>query len=707
MKGNRIIPVASSKGKAKAAKSAVHKKAKQPKNPEEQEGRHGLSRLMLRYFLVIALIPLVAVSVINFLTAKRTVLETEGKYLGTIAQRQVQEIHSYLEEMDDFAQLLSQSPAVVLTLQSLGGVNEQNLEKMLAMDEYQEVQRNVGPILQQFVNKFGFSQLYLVNPDGMVAYSVPFLALEHRNLEKKPNSATELGRVFKRTSAMMSSQASDYRIYPPTEQPSIFISSPVIHQGLYLGAVILSLDNEKLKEKLSGLEGLGENADIMLTSRVGDEILFLTDLRGNPNSAFSLTIPYEPAEGEELTPVQRSVRGQSGGALTKDFEGNEVIALWDYLPNLRIGLAVKVDKDEVFAPVNRLLRINIIVALITVLIVAIVAIMLSRSITHPINMLTQAANNLAEGDLRGEIPCRGRNEVGQLANATRTMSRNLKSLVGKVKVTGSEITKTAQFVSTNAQEQVNSAQQTGTSAIEVNTTAKQISTTSKELANTMTEVNDVTQEIALKAESDLDVLAAIQESMSKLDKANVSISGQLERIQKRANGITGIIVTMTKVADQTNLLSLNASIEARKAGQYGRGFSVVAAEIRRLADQAAASTLEIEGSVKDMLGAVQTGVGEVRGFSSQVSQSIEEITAISGRLTEVIQQVQGLPPRFDQILEGMHSQSEGAEQINQAMGQLSDSAQHTVSAVKETHRMLSSLRRSAEVLDAEISRFKT
>lgn len=707
MKGNRIIPLASSKGNASTAKQAGRKTGMPKPTGQNERGKRGLSRIMLRYFLLIALIPLVAVSMINFGTAKKTLLDTEGKYLATIAQQQVKEIHSYLEEMDDFAQLLSQSPVVVLSLQSLGDLNAQNLESMLKMEEYEEIESNVGPILEQFVNKFKFSQLYLVNTEGVVAYSVPFLPLKHRNLKKEADGETELGRVYKRTNALMSSQASDYRIYPPTGEPAIFIAAPVIHEGIYLGAIVLSLDNEQLNEQLAGLGNLGENAEIILASRVDDEILFLTDAHGRPNSAFNFSIPYEPAKGAELTPVQHAVRGHTGGGLIKDFDGEEVIALWDYLPNLRIGLAVKVDKNEVFAPVNNLLRINIFVALITVLIVALVAIAISRSITHPINILTNAANNLADGDLRAEIPCRGKNEVGQLANATRTMSHNLKSLVGKVKVTGSEITKTAQFISGNAQEQVNSAQQTGTSAVEVNTTAKQISTTSKELANTMTEVNEVTQEIALKAESDLDVLTSIQESMNKLDSANLAISGQLELIQTRANAITGIIITMTKVADQTNLLSLNASIEARKAGEYGRGFSVVATEIRRLADQAAASTLEIEGSVKDMLGAVQTGVGEVRGFSTQVSQSIEEITAISGRLTEVIQQVQGLPPRFDQILEGMHSQSEGAEQINQAMGQLSESAQHTASSVKETHRMLSSLRRSAEILSAEISRFKT
>jgi len=458
---------------------------------------------------------------------------------------------------------------------------------------------------------------------------------------------------------------------------------------------------------LTHISDSGETSEVIFASRQGDKILVLNDLHNQPGSAFKHTERFRPPAGKELTPMQQAVRGQSGGGLAIDYSGNEVLALWDYLPNLRIGLVIKVDKAEIFSPVHELLRINLVVALITIIIVALVAIALSRSITKPINTLTEASNRLANGDLRGEIPYQGKNEVGQLANAARTMSRNLKSLVGKVKVAGSEITKTAQFISTSAEQQVSTSQQTGSSAVEVNTTAKEIATTARELAQTMRDVNKVTQETALKAESGLDVLNAIEDTMSNLEEANGSVSAQLELIETRAEAITGIITTMTKVADQTNLLSLNAAIEARKAGEYGRGFSVVATEIRRLADQAASSTLEIEGSVQEMLGAVRTGVTTMGGLSSQVTASVSEIKQISKRLTEVIQQVQGLPPRFDLILEGMTSQAEGAGQINEAMSQLTESAQQTASAVRETHNLLDSLRRSAEILEAEIARFKT
>lgn len=700
------IPIASARRKALQTPGHAHAGKTRPAASDVPKKR--LSRLILLYFLLMALVPLCIISAINFWAARSTLLQIEAGYLSAISQRQIKEVRGYLKETDDFISLLAQTPGVVLTLENLSDVHSGDLVSLQTSPAYREIQKNVGPLLEQMTTRFGFSQMYLVNQDGIIVYAAPFLDLPYRNLMAEPDGITELGKVFQRTAALMSNQASDFRIYPPLGKPALFVSSPVLYEGKFLGAIVLALDNEHLNDKLSDLTGLGKTAEVIFASREDDHIIALNDLQGMANSAFNYSeIPYEPLPGRELSPIQRSVRGENGGGLATDYSGVEVLALWDYLPNLRIGLVVKIDKQEIFSPVNHLLRINLIVCALTAIVVIILAMVLARGITRPINILTDAAKRLANGDLTGEIPCHGNNEVGQLANATRTMSRNLKSLVGKVKVTGGEISKTAQFITTSAQQQVTAAQATGSSAVEVNTTAKQIATTAKELAQTMQDVNTVTMETALKAESGLDVLTAIEESMKKLASANTSVSDQLALIQTRADAITGIIATMTQVADQTNLLSLNAAIEAKKAGQYGRGFSVVANEIRRLADQAAASTLDIEGSVKEMVGAVRTGVKGMTEFSTQVSQSVEEITEISSRLTEVIQQVQGLPPRFDQILEGMTSQAEGAGQINEAMSQLSASAQQTASAVKETHRMLGSLRRSADILEAEISRFKT
>jgi methyl-accepting chemotaxis protein WspA len=167
-----------------------------------------------------------------------------------------------------------------------------------------------------------------------------------------------------------------------------------------------------------------------------------------------------------------------------------------------------------------------------------------------------------------------------------------------------------------------------------------------------------------------------------------------------------VVTTITKVADQTNLLSLNAAIEAEKAGEYGRGFAVVATEIRRLADQTAVATYDIEQMVKEIQSAVSAGVMGMDKFSEEVRRGMQEVQQVGGQLSEIIQQVQALAPRFEAVHEGMGAQATGAEQITQALAQLSEAAQQTVESLQQSGQAIDGLNQAAVNMRSGVSRFK-
>ena len=158
------------------------------------------------------------------------------------------------------------------------------------------------------------------------------------------------------------------------------------------------------------------------------------------------------------------------------------------------------------------------------------------------------------------------------------------------------------------------------------------------------------------------------------------------------------MTTITKVADQTNLLSLNAAIEAEKAGEYGRGFAVVATEIRRLADQTAVATYDIEQMVKEMQSAVSAGVMGMDKFSEEVRRGVQEVEQASTQLGQIIQQVQTLTPRFEAVNEGMQLQATGGQQINEALMQLSEAAQQTAESLQHSNRAIEQLDEAAHGL---------
>jgi methyl-accepting chemotaxis protein WspA len=263
-------------------------------------------------------------------------------------------------------------------------------------------------------------------------------------------------------------------------------------------------------------------------------------------------------------------------------------------------------------------------------------------------------------------------------------------------------TSTTQIAASGKELEATVAEQVA-STNEVTATALEIAATSKELVKTMDQVAGMAQATATSANHSQDELSKMEAVMRQLTEATISISSKLGVMNNKASNINNVVVTITKVADQTSILSLNAAIEAEKAGEYGAGFAVVAREIRRLANQTAVATLEIEQIVKDMQSAVTVGVMEMDKFNKSVGDSVERVSKISYQVAEVINKVQSLPPRFEQVSQSIEEQSEGAQQISEAMGQLSQASEQTVDALRETNNALEQLDDAARGLRNSIS----
>ena len=250
-------------------------------------------------------------------------------------------------------------------------------------------------------------------------------------------------------------------------------------------------------------------------------------------------------------------------------------------------------------------------------------------------------------------------------------------------------------------------QRLSSSTVEIAAAVREISATGKELVRTMDEVSEHASRVATMAVGGRSELAGIESTMKQLVESTASFSHKLAAIKDHADHITAIITTITKVADQTNLLSVNAAIEAEKAGEYGRGFLVVAREIRRLADQTAVATFDIENMVRKMQGAVSAGVMQMDKFREEVHSGATHIAEINSQIGQVIEEVQGLTPRFRQVNDGMRDQSSGAQQISEAMAPLSEGAQQTAVSAEESNRATAQLRTAVELLNQEAAQFTT
>jgi methyl-accepting chemotaxis protein WspA len=285
------------------------------------------------------------------------------------------------------------------------------------------------------------------------------------------------------------------------------------------------------------------------------------------------------------------------------------------------------------------------------------------------------------------------------------MTDDLAGLVGRVQESGLQVNASVTEIAATTREQQATATEIATTTTEIGATSREISATSKKLVSTINDVAAVAEESAVLAGQGQTGLTHMEGTMRRVMDAAGSINAKLAVLSSKAGNISQVVTTITKVADQTNLLSLNAAIEAEKAGEYGRGFAVVATEIRRLADQTAVATYDIDQMVKEIQSAVAAGVMGMDKFSEEVRRGMQEVQQVGDQLSQVIQQVQALAPRVESVNDGMQAQASGAEQITQALTQLSEAAQQTVDSLRQSGQAIEELNRVAIGLRGGVSRF--
>ncbi|MFB2967749.1 methyl-accepting chemotaxis protein [Aerosakkonema sp. BLCC-F183] len=308
------------------------------------------------------------------------------------------------------------------------------------------------------------------------------------------------------------------------------------------------------------------------------------------------------------------------------------------------------------------------------------------------------------------LPLNRSDEVGQLANSFNDMIGQLKTSFDKLNEVivqanqvGMKVTSSTMQITTAGKQLESTVVKQAVSTNEVKATASEIAATNGVLAKTMEDLTQKAQATAASASNSQASLMEMADGMYQLATATTAISSRLAIMNEKANNINSVVAKISKVADRINLISLNAGIEAEKAGEHGVGFTVVAREVKRLADNTALASQEIEEMIEDIQLSVSKGVAEMDKFSQQVSRYVKQVERISGEIAAVIFEVQSLTPQFEKVSHNMEGQFKGAQQISNAISHLSEASQQTVASLQQTNQVLEQLNDTAFVLQSIIS----
>ncbi|MGA0039478.1 MAG: methyl-accepting chemotaxis protein [Pirellulales bacterium] len=480
---------------------------------------------------------------------------------------------------------------------------------------------------------------------------------------------------------------------------------PITEEGRFVGVAGVDRSLIALADSLEEIKrrqaSMGWNLEIVLLSRLGKVIASTVDeveMRTRPIAE----TPYADILGDFHTAVSLGTVRRSDDPISGEvslFAGARTqTGPWT--------VVMQIPEEDLLARVREPMMASVGVAAVGVGIVIGLLMWLTTSLTARINQAVAASRRVASGDLTGTIDANDGDETGQLLRDIGGMTLSLREIVGEVKRASFDLSSTAQELSAASRQQEQAVTALGASTSQAAAASRQISATGQELLCTMNDVALVsteTAEVATVGRSDLN---DVGRSMEQLEAATSAFAERLSAIRERAEDINLVITTITKVADQTNLLSINAAIEAEKAGSYGHGFLVVAREIRRLADQTAVATLDIERLVEQMQAAVTAGVDEMGRFSDEVRAGVARVAGISASFSEVIGKVQTLSDRFDQVNKGMESQTSGASQIAEALVTLNDGTRTAAATLGEFKSAAGNMVASVERLTNAIGRFR-
>ncbi|MBV4539269.1 methyl-accepting chemotaxis protein [Pseudomonas sp. SWRI10] len=371
-----------------------------------------------------------------------------------------------------------------------------------------------------------------------------------------------------------------------------------------------------------------------------------------------------------------------------------------------IGL---IQQDEVMQTTTRLTWLIGIIALVLAAVFAIVGAAFAKLIVRPINSVTSGLEDIAqgEGDLTRSLEIRGRDETAQLASwfnqflgAIRSLIQHIGSAAGKILSTSSRSTQVSADMSEAAGRQREAVDMVSTAFHEMVATANEVARSCSQAAQSA----DSGQQQAREGQQQID--AAVQ-SVDRLSQEIEQSAQSIQQLERDSNAIQSILGTIRSIAEQTNLLALNAAIEAARAGEQGRGFAVVADEVRALAKRTADSTAEIDGLLGNLASRTAEVAQQMHASLDVSQQSVSRIGLARDSFGQIRESVDIIRDMNTQIATAAEEQHQVAEDINRHISQIHGDAQLVAELAHAARQDSESLAGLSNELDTLVRRFRT
>jgi len=497
---------------------------------------------------------------------------------------------------------------------------------------------------------------------------------------------------YKKIMESQSTVFSDVLISKTTGKPAIVIATPIKDaSGTFVGLLGATLDLSKIEEFRKEVV-LGETG-----------YAFITDSKGIVLAHSDQTMVDEQKDISDMEITQKALSGEKG-SLAYTYDNEHVFGAYASVPTTGWAVVVRQSFDEAFAEVDNAIYSVLIVAIVILIFATIVSMIFSRFITRPLLALNKNAKDLAEGKIGEPIHVKAKDEIGQLAQSFEYMRNSLKELVEQIGTSSDNVKDSADSVLSYSQKTQGVAVQISAAvsdlALGSDEQARNLQSTAMSMNNIARSIDAIADNSRQSYESSSKASKLVQngttilnEQNKKMDettKAVGQVSDIIYSLNEKTDEIGHIIEVIEGVTKQTNLLALNAAIEAARAGEQGKGFAVVADEVRQLAEQSQASTGQIQSIINVVQSTTQMAVDRVkfaRETISEQNKAVENTTQIFQQILDIVaviaHELQEISTATIQVKEESESVIQNIESISAVSEEAAASTEEVTASTEE------------------------
>lgn len=429
----------------------------------------------------------------------------------------------------------------------------------------------------------------------------------------------------------------------------------------------------------------------------------------------------EPSASDEAQAAAASAAAEKVRALAQDY----IDALDGYLDTWQVAgqalaamtasaatmqaLAVEESQlvlDAIDDDLDQKISLLLIAALVAIAIAVLAGYTVSRYITRAVDALLESMKRVANGDLQVSLKSQSKDELGQLSLAANKMVERLKALLGTIRETGSELKGSAETINQIGEENAGAIDQQRSEISHVATAINEMTSSIQEVSNSVSQTDTSTKQADQLAVQGQQANQAVSKAVEALELNMQAIIKSIESLKGESEHIGQVLDVIRTIADQTNLLALNAAIEAARAGEHGRGFAVVADEVRTLARRTQGSTDEIEKMIATLRTSIASAVGVINESESGLKSVVVAKDTAETTINDIKQSLTAIAEMMTQVASATEEQGNVSEEISSNITSIDDSAEKTSHRAARASESSQSLVRIARRLDEQLNEFK-